>query len=213
MTEPEQNNTRIFTLALAAELLLLLLALAGVYFLDIPLSLLGSSGYSALVIGVLGALLSFVLILWLTHSDTSVGNTLKHHCVQIHALFRDFSWPQILVVAAAAGICEELFFRGLLQSWLVQLSTPLLGIALASLVFGLMHFVSMTYFVLTLVIGAVLGVTYWLNGSLLGVVVWHFLYDLIAIGVLVKFPHLLGVPLNAETGNPAGPSAREAETE
>ena len=213
MAQSEPSNTRIFTLALAAELLLLLLALAGVYFLDIPLSLLGDPGYLALLIGVLGALLSYLLIWWLTHSDTSVGKTLKHHCVQIHALFHDFSWVQILVVAAAAGICEELFFRALLQSWLVQFSTPLVGIALASLVFALMHFVSMTYFVLTLVMGAVLGVTYWLSGSLLGVVTWHFLYDLIAIGVLVKFPHWLGVPLTAEAGAATGPSARGVEVE
>lgn len=213
MTEPAQNNTRIFTLALGAELLLLLLALAGIYFLEIPLSLLGGSGYLSLVVGVAGALLSYLLIWWLTHSDTRVGKTLQHHCVQLHALFHDFSWLQIVVVAAAAGICEELFFRALLQSWLVQVSTPVLGIVLAALVFALMHFVSMTYFVLTLVIGIVLGVTYWLSGSLLGVVVWHFLYDFIAIGVLVKFPHLLGVPLSTGSGAARNPTSGEAGVE
>ncbi|MEX2963242.1 lysostaphin resistance A-like protein [Microbulbifer sp. TYP-18] len=192
---PPQAPQRLFVLLMGSQLALLLLAAAGFYLTSLPLPETGSSVLRELAVGLVGGGLSYLAAMALTRSDTAVGATLRHHCRQLSRLFCGFSWPQIVCLALAAGICEELLFRGFLQGWLASLGGPVTGIALASLVFALLHAVSPIYFAVTLVMGLVLGLAYWLSGDLLGVMLWHSVYDLVAIGLLVKYPHWLGVPM------------------
>ncbi|MCE3251897.1 MAG: hypothetical protein K0Q67_907, partial [Cellvibrio sp.] len=49
------------------------------------------------------------------------------------------------------------------------------------------------YFVCTILMSIALGVGYYLSGSLLMVMVWHGVYDFIALVVLVKFPHIIDI--------------------
>jgi membrane protease YdiL (CAAX protease family) len=83
-----------------------------------------------------------------------------------------------LVISLAAGIGEEFFFRGLLQ--------PYLGIVLTSILFSLAHFafelkrfykLAILYFF----IGILFGVVYELFQSLWVPLIFHVLYDFLAI--------------------------------
>ena len=143
------------------------------------------------VLGVTGALVTYLVCALLTRSNTVAGARLRDHCEALQVMFGRFSWGQIGLLALAAGVCEELLFRGFLQPWLTSLSSPLVGILVASVIFGLLHYASFFYFFITFVIGVILGVVYWASESLLLVVVWHAVYDLIAMGVLAKFPGYL----------------------
>jgi len=199
MTQPYLETPNTFGLAMLLQLVTLAIAMAGLYFLDVQVSILGALGFSGLLMGILGALLSYAAALWLTRSRTVVGETLRKHCRDLHSLFARYSMPQILLVSVAAGVCEELLFRAFLQPWLSQLTTPLLGLIGASTAFALLHYASFTYFAATLVVGLALGISYRLTESLLCVVTWHAVYDLLAITALVRYPQLFGVPAADKT--------------
>ena len=38
-----------------------------------------------------------------------------------------------------------------------------------------------------------LGIGYYLTGSLLMEITWHGVYDLIALGIIIKFPQVIGI--------------------
>jgi membrane protease YdiL (CAAX protease family) len=83
-----------------------------------------------------------------------------------------------LLISLAAGIGEELFFRGFLQEKF--------GIIFASVVFGLVHFIFeiRKYFpivILYILIGFIFGITYELFGSLWVPVIFHCFYDFTAL--------------------------------
>lgn len=191
MSYPHPPAAGAFVLVMGIQLVVFALALVGLWLADIPVSLLGARGWSASLSGAFGAALTFAAALWITRSDSRAGTELRRHCAALRSLFAPFTWPQIVLAAAAAGVCEELLFRGFLQSWLLQWSTPAAGILCASIVFALLHAASLTYFSATLVVGLLLGVSYWLTHSLLLVITWHGLYDLLAIAALAKWPQLL----------------------
>jgi membrane protease YdiL (CAAX protease family) len=104
----------------------------------------------------------------------------------VRPLFAPCSIVELGLVSLAAGFGEELLFRGLLQAVFTDLWGVWWGIAAASLVFGLMHLITPTYFVLAGLLGVYLGGVWLLEGNLLSVIVAHALYDFVALVYLVK---------------------------
>jgi membrane protease YdiL (CAAX protease family) len=98
---------------------------------------------------------------------------------------RDGTQPIGIVVALLAGavlvapLAEELFFRGVLQTYLVgQMRSRWPAIVLAALAFGAVHY-TQPYAVAALVLlGVLLGYAYERTGSLLPPVVIHALFNL-----------------------------------
>jgi len=88
---------------------------------------------------------------------------------------------------------EELLFRGAVQGWLAWHLNDGLAILAASVLFGLVHYLSFTYFVMATGLGLVLGVAYWMSDSLMLVMVWHGVYDMIALYSLRRHPNQFGV--------------------
>jgi len=102
-------------------------------------------------------------------------------------LFRESTLLQLGVVALAAGVGEELLFRGVIQT----VATPVLGaaaaIVLTSLVFGLVHALTPLYAVLAAFISAYLGWMMVATGSLVPPIVAHAIYDWIALVYIVRY--------------------------
>jgi membrane protease YdiL (CAAX protease family) len=99
----------------------------------------------------------------------------------LQLLFRN-AWPgAVVAVAALAGIGEELLFRGVVQAGLIELSSPAIGLVVASILFGAAHAVSMAYWALATLMGLYLGLLYHWTGNLLVPILVHALYDWIAI--------------------------------
>jgi len=104
----------------------------------------------------------------------------------IRELFAQSTPLELALVALAAGLGEELLFRGALQSLAELWMSPLVALAMVSLLFGLAHALSATYFVLATVVGAYLGWLALATGSLVPPILAHALYDLLALGVLLR---------------------------
>lgn len=105
---------------------------------------------------------------------------------QILPLFKNASLPQLALLSALAGLGEEALFRGVLQTWLAQHLGDAGGLVLASIVFGLAHFINRSYALLATLIGLYLGWLYLTSGNLLLPVIAHGLYDFVALIVLLN---------------------------
>lgn len=104
----------------------------------------------------------------------------------IESVFRGRGVAAVVVVSALAGIGEELLFRGVIQTGVSASFGAWPGLFLASVLFGLMHALSRTYFVLATFMGLYLGALYQATDNLLLPVIVHGLYDAIAIGYLLS---------------------------
>ncbi len=102
-----------------------------------------------------------------------------------HEVFGQATWLELLLVSLAAGFGEELLFRGLLQAILSDQFGPLVGLAAASVLFGLAHPITATYAAVAALIGVYLG-WIWVQAdhNLLVPILAHSLYDVVAIAYL-----------------------------
>lgn len=92
----------------------------------------------------------------------------------------------LLAISIAAGIGEEVAFRGLLQSGLAEWLSPTAGLVLASVLFGLAHCATATYAIVTALIGIYLGSLWMLTNNLLAPMTAHALYDFVGLVYLLK---------------------------
>lgn len=105
------------------------------------------------------------------------------------------SWSDMALIALSAGVGEEMLFRGVLQSSLGAWLGIGWGLVIASLLFGLLHPISIPYIVVTAVVGLFLGGAFLLTGNLLMVIVTHSLYDFALMSYLLRY-HYRGGPIN-----------------
>lgn len=106
-------------------------------------------------------------------------------------LFRDCRLLELAMISVLAGLGEEMLFRGVIQQALeAGLAGPLgtwIGLAVAAVIFGLVHMVTPTYALLAFSIGLYLG-TIWIAGNynLLVPITTHAVYDFFALVYLVR---------------------------
>ena len=91
-----------------------------------------------------------------------------------------------MLVAALAGACEEMLFRGLMQTWLATLVSPYVAIVVVAALFGLAHAISPSYVAFAFLLGLVLGYLYYWTGSPPAAMLAHGVYDLIGLLVGVR---------------------------
>jgi membrane protease YdiL (CAAX protease family) len=97
-------------------------------------------------------------------------------------------WADLLMLAAIAGLAEEILFRGVIQPWLEAVWGIQLGLIFCNVLFGLAHAVTPLYTVLAFMIGIYLSLSMEYGGerNLLTPVLIHALYDFWAFLALVK---------------------------
>ena len=96
-------------------------------------------------------------------------------------------WYDLLLLAAVVGLCEELLFRGLLQSWIGRLGHPA-GIIGSNILFGLAHCVTPLYAVWAGLIGVYLALLLGSGGrpGLLAPMTAHAAYDFVGFLIVVR---------------------------
>lgn len=103
---------------------------------------------------------------------------------------------QLLTVAIAAGWGEELLFRGLVQNGISRLVSDWPGqvaaIGIASVLFGLCHWLNKTYAILAMLAGVYFGVLLLLTDNILAPITAHAAYDFLALVYLLHPDSLLG---------------------
>ena len=88
---------------------------------------------------------------------------------------------ELALLCAAAGVGEELLFRGVLQPVCVKYVGLYAGVLLVNVLFSLLHPFSIAYLILAYLIGCYLSVLYVATENLLAPMVVHGLYDFIAL--------------------------------
>lgn len=96
----------------------------------------------------------------------------------------------LLLLSLTAGVCEEVLFRGVLQTALADMTGPVAALATVSLLFGFLHPVSPVYILLAASLGAYLGGLLIVTGNLFVPIAVHAAYDFVAITLLLRAaPH------------------------
>ncbi|MDD4914224.1 MAG: CPBP family intramembrane metalloprotease [Methylococcales bacterium] len=97
-------------------------------------------------------------------------------------------WADMFVLAAIAGVSEEVLFRGFLQPWLENALGAVAALLVSNFIFALVHAVTPLYAFLALIIGLYLGVSLDYGGErqLLVPIVIHTLYDFTVFMVILR---------------------------
>jgi membrane protease YdiL (CAAX protease family) len=192
MSPAKQQPTDGFPMAVAVEGGLVLVALFLGWLFSVPLrEQFPKSGQplaAAVARGIFATLPMFALFWILTHSSLPMLRGLRQQVEWlIREMFPSASYGQFAMVAVLAGVGEELLFRGVIQSKLIDWTSPAAGVALASLAFGAAHALSRLYFVLATLIGVYLGWLVVRYGELITPMIAHALYDFLALLYLSRF--------------------------
>jgi membrane protease YdiL (CAAX protease family) len=110
----------------------------------------------------------------------------------VRPMFQDIPTGGLLVVAMAAGLGEELLFRGVIQGGISQWAGASVGLVISSIAFGFAHALNRYYVMVTLLMGLYLGMLYQASQNLVLVVLVHGLYDWIVLRYLLfdsRFEH------------------------
>jgi len=103
------------------------------------------------------------------------------------ALYR-YHWTDLLMLAAIAGVSEEVLFRGLIQPWIETSWGMMAGLIATNIIFGLAHAVTPLYAVLATLVGIYLSLSMDYEGSrnLFLPIIIHSLYDFLAFIALMR---------------------------
>lgn len=175
-----------FAMAVVVEGGLALVALVAAWIFHVPLRSMLPSAAAQLLASVFRGLLATVpmlIVFWVFVNSNWPMMRQLHKQVQwlIEEMFPSRSIAQFATVALLAGIGEELLFRGAIQSILVNWTTPMIGLAIASLLFGLAHALSKLYFLFAAIVGAFLGWMLLRYNDLVAPMVAHSVYDFVAL--------------------------------
>lgn len=142
--------------------------------------------------GVLAAIPLILIIFLLDRFPLGPWRSLQRTVDQhLLPMIRNWTVLDMVWISLAAGLGEEMLFRGLLQAglidWLPGTRGVVLGLVAASVVFGLCHWVSHAYAVLAGVMGLYLGVVLLITENLLAPIVTHAVYDFAALMYLLRY--------------------------
>ena len=100
-------------------------------------------------------------------------------------LFEHTRPAELAIIALLAGLGEEALFRGVVQAvtadWIGGTAGAWAGLAMASLLFGLVHLITPAYGVFAALMGLYLGLLWLWTGNLLAPIVAHAVYDFLAL--------------------------------
>jgi hypothetical protein len=125
---------------------------------------------------------------WMRQREEEVSNVLKLAFVQKTTANLV---ANLVFIALFAGIGEELFFRGIIQPIIIRgTRSAWAGIIITAFLFSFFHF-QFLGFAPRLILGVLLGLTYWYSGSIWVSILAHFLYDALLVTVLHYNPQYL----------------------
>lgn len=114
--------------------------------------------------------------------------------VQVKAFFQEellpllnnCRWDDLILIAIATGVGEEMLFRGLFQPTLAEeLGSPA-AVLITSLLFAALHPISIPYFYVMLALGIYLGALCVLSGNLLTSMMCHGTYNFLLLARLLR---------------------------
>ena len=164
---------------------LILLAWGVAWFLDRPLFELIVFDRAGIAAGLLATVPPCAAMVWSTRTTMPPFPGVRRDVERlIVPLFRGVSWWDMAIIALLAGVGEEIFFRGLLQTGLAGWAGLWPALLLTSILFGALHWVTPIYALLAGLIGLYLGAFMAVSGNLIVPILVHVLYDFFALRYL-----------------------------
>lgn len=156
-------------------------------------------GWRSFLWGVLATPPLLLALIWTLKSSGGRLRQLVDFVVEeLGPVLAGRSTAELALLAALAGLGEELLFRGLIQAGLERLVPSFLALLSAATLFGLAHFATSTYAVVAGLMGLYLGGLFLVQGSLLAPIVTHALYDFVALRLVVQRYRAAQAPLSLE---------------
>ncbi len=110
---------------------------------------------------------------------------------KVAPMFRQLNVAEFAMISLLAGLGEEMLFRGVIQialaEWIGGTAGLWLGLAAASVLFGIAHAITPGYAVYATIIGAYLGWIWLSTENLLVPVAAHAVYDFLALVYIVRW--------------------------
>jgi membrane protease YdiL (CAAX protease family) len=144
---------------------------------------------SALAYGMLGTIPLFLMFLGLEQiQGKSVVNIRKLLLNTLGPGLHRYHWTDLFILAAIAGVSEELLFRGVIQPWIERSWGIAAGLIVSNIVFGMVHAVTPLYALLAALVGIYLGLSMDYGGdrNLLTPIIVHSCYDFLAFVALMR---------------------------
>jgi uncharacterized protein len=144
---------------------------------------------SAIFYGVIGTIPLFLLFLVLEQlTAESVVNIRRFLLETLGAALYRYHWADLFMLAAIAGLSEEILFRGVIQPWMESSWGLTAGLIGSNILFGLVHAITPLYAVLATLVGIYLGLALDYGGgrNLLTPIIIHGLYDFLAFLALMR---------------------------
>ncbi len=168
---------------------MLILALFLAKYFGIKFLPLTENLFRDILLGTFGASFPLVLFIFLVSKQAEkipfMGSLRKTIINDISVIFSKTKLLDLCLISILAGFAEELLFRGVIQ--------VKLGIVGASIIFGLLHFITPAYCVIATIMGFYLGFLFQYYESLLIPIQLHFIYDL---GALVYLRYYVSTETN-----------------
>jgi len=137
---PKHPNGRNFAMAVLLESGLGFLGLLIAWLANISLHSQLEISRPALLRGLLAVLPMLVGLVLLTQSRWSPLADLRRHVESlVHEMFFHSSWLELAIISLAAGVGEELLFRGALQPLVTEWTNPVAGLIIVGVLFGALH--------------------------------------------------------------------------
>ena len=138
-------------------------------------------------VGILASLPLLALFFWVLHSSLPALERLDEFLeTHVRTIFETWPMWQLAVISLLAGVCEEVFFRSVIQGGLARHIGTIPALALGSVIFGVFHLVTKTYALIATFIGAYLGILWIVVGNLLAPIATHAVYDFVALAYFLR---------------------------
>jgi uncharacterized protein len=178
-----------FRLGSAVELSLLFFAALAARALNLPLFADLHWNLIDLLLGIAATGPMLLAFLCLLHSRAAPLRRIRLFLENVlQPAMGTWTTPQIAMLSMLAGVCEEVLFRAVLQGGLSEIHGVGSALILASLIFGICHWITPMYALLAGLVGLYLGGIWVLTGNLLVPIVAHALYDFVALQWVLRRP-------------------------
>ena len=178
----DQSETEKFLLIIGGTAFLGVVAFGASLLLKTPLFEHFSWQWSDAVIGLVATAPLAAFLYWFIKTSNPRFAEFRQSQIKFFAeIGFKFTPLRIVLMALGAGVFEELLFRGVLQIWVDRYAPVIIAIILTNILFGMLHWRTALYAVIAGMVGAYLGVLFWLTGNLLAPIITHAVYDFIAL--------------------------------
>jgi len=144
---------------------------------------------AALLYGLLGTLPMVLFFHWVERRQVDSFQKVRRLLLEtLGPSLHRRHWADLFMLAAIAGLVEEILFRGVIQPWIEAAWGARAGLIGCNLLFGIAHAVTPLYTLLAFLIGLYLSAAMDYGGArnLLTPVLIHALYDFWAFLALVR---------------------------